>query len=246
MSVPPLPDEIPEEAPEAAGQEAAGPAARRAARLLPQPRMGGLIPWVIAILIALVVIAAAGGLSLRNLAETARADLASAVTVQVIEPNPDLRAARGATVIAALVAALVAASGESLRDLVLDAGAIAAVLAVPIIMGLAGRGQGTHAALAAIITEIAVLGVLDWGLGVEGAFLWMIASGVAVFAAVAALGLAGAGVQPPCPCRAGRGSGFAVTLAGWISSVRRFHYQRVPVRVPGRGPLQGWRRARTT
>ena len=35
--------------------------------------------------------------------------------------------------------------------------------------------------------EVAVLGVLDWGLGVEGAFLWMIASGVAVFAAVATL-----------------------------------------------------------
>jgi hypothetical protein len=98
-----------------------------------------------------------------------------------------LRAARGATVIAALVAALVAASGESLRDLVLDAGAIAAVLTEPIIMGLAGRGQGTRAALAAIVVEIAVLGVLDWGLGVEGAFLWMIASGVAVFAAVATL-----------------------------------------------------------
>ena len=102
-------------------------------------------------------------------------------------PRTMLRAARVATVIAAAVAALVAASGESLRDLVLDAGAIAAVLAVPIIMGLAGRGQGTHAALAAIIVEIAVLAVLDWGLGIEGAFLWMIASGVAVFAAVATL-----------------------------------------------------------
>jgi cell division transport system permease protein len=64
--------------------------------------MGGLIPWVIAILIALVVIAAAGGLTLRNLAENARADLASAVTVQVIEPNPDMRAARGAAVVEAL------------------------------------------------------------------------------------------------------------------------------------------------
>ena len=98
MSVPP----VLEEALQAAEQEAAAPAARRAARLLPQPRMGGLIPWVIAILIALVVIAAAGGLTLRNLAENARADLASAVTVQVIEPNPDLRAARGAAVVEAL------------------------------------------------------------------------------------------------------------------------------------------------
>ncbi|MFY7745551.1 MAG: cell division protein FtsX [Erythrobacter sp.] len=94
MSVPPLP-EVPEEA--AAPAAPAGKRRQpRAARLLPQPRMGGLMPWVIAILIALVVIAAAGGLALRNLAESARADLASAVTVQVIEPNPDLRAARGA------------------------------------------------------------------------------------------------------------------------------------------------------
>jgi cell division transport system permease protein len=51
---------------------------------------------VIAILIALVVIAAAGGLALRNLATTASAGLSSAVSVQVIEPNPDLRETRGA------------------------------------------------------------------------------------------------------------------------------------------------------
>ena len=100
MSVPPLP-EVPEEAatPSALAGNRRQP---RAARLLPQPRMGGLMPWVIAILLALVVIAAAGGLALRNLAETARADLASAVTVQVIEPNPDLRSARGTAVVEVL------------------------------------------------------------------------------------------------------------------------------------------------
>lgn len=66
-----------------------------AARLLPATRFAGPIPWVIAILIALVVIAAAGGLALRNLATSASADLSAAVTVQVIEPNPDLRLQRG-------------------------------------------------------------------------------------------------------------------------------------------------------
>jgi cell division transport system permease protein len=88
--------------PEAPPTEPAVPAAKRrrragrsAARLLPPARFAGPIPWVIAILIALVVMAAAGGLSLRNLASNARADLSDALTVQVIEPNPDLRQARG-------------------------------------------------------------------------------------------------------------------------------------------------------
>jgi cell division transport system permease protein len=88
--LPPLSDapELPETDPAAArGKASAG--------LLPAPRFAGPIPWVIAILIALVVIASAGGLALRNLAASARADLSAAVTVQVIEPNPDLRLARG-------------------------------------------------------------------------------------------------------------------------------------------------------
>ena len=62
-----------------------------AAKLLPQTRFGGPIPWVLAILIALVVIAAAGGLSLRNLAENARSDLSGAVTVQIVEANAQRR-----------------------------------------------------------------------------------------------------------------------------------------------------------
>lgn len=99
-------------------------------------------------------------------------------------PRTMLHAARGATLVAGVVAAMVAASGDSLRDLVLDAGTIAAVLAVPIIMGLAGRGAGTRAGIAAIIVQAGVVVVLDWWLGIEGAFLWMIAAGFASFAAV--------------------------------------------------------------
>lgn len=79
------------------------PWGRAAARLLPPSRLTGPIPWVIAILIALVVIAAAGGLALRNLATSASAGLSSAVSVQVIEPNPELREARGAAAAKVLV-----------------------------------------------------------------------------------------------------------------------------------------------
>ncbi len=99
-------------------------------------------------------------------------------------PGALLRAARASTVLAAFIAALVAAQGESLRNLVLDAGAIAAVLAVPIIAGLAGLSRSGRAAIAAIAVQGAVLAVGDWWLGLDGAFLAMLASGITVFAAV--------------------------------------------------------------
>lgn len=117
--------------------------------------------------------------------------------------NPDaspralLRAARGATVVAAGLAAWLAMQGESLRNLVLDAGAIAAVLAVPIVAGLAGVRAPGRAAVGAILVQIAVLGVLDRMLGVPGAFLWMLASGIASFALIAAL-------SPPPPAAPSR------------------------------------------
>lgn len=91
--------------PEAGEEDAyAEPRGHAAARLLPAARFAGPIPWVIAILIALVVVAAAGGLALRNLATSAQADLSAAVTVQIIEANPDLRSARGAAAVRVLTA----------------------------------------------------------------------------------------------------------------------------------------------
>ncbi len=95
-----------------------------------------------------------------------------------------LRAARTATVAAAALAAGLALTGETLRELVLDAGAIGAVLAVPIIAGLAGS-RARHAALAAVVVQMAALVLLDWVLGLPGAFLWMLASGTLTFAALA-------------------------------------------------------------
>lgn len=54
-------------------------------QLLPQSRMGGPMPWVIAIMIALTTITAAGGLALANVAGQARGDLSGMVTVQIVE-----------------------------------------------------------------------------------------------------------------------------------------------------------------
>jgi len=96
-TLPPLPAEAEEGEP-----TLERPRGRAAARLLPPQRLTGPIPWVIAILIALVVIAAAGGLALRNLSNAASSSLSSALSVQVIEPNPDLREARTAAAVKVL------------------------------------------------------------------------------------------------------------------------------------------------
>ncbi|MGE5953713.1 MAG: cell division protein FtsX [Qipengyuania vulgaris] len=67
---------------------------RRAAGLLPQARLGGPIPWVIAIMVALTVVAAGGALALSNMVSTASGDLAGSATVQIIEPDAGQRAAQ--------------------------------------------------------------------------------------------------------------------------------------------------------
>jgi len=65
----------------------AGPETKRVRRMpiLKQDRTSGPMPWVIAIMIALTVIAVAGGLALGNAAGSARAGLSGGLTVQVIE-----------------------------------------------------------------------------------------------------------------------------------------------------------------
>ena len=78
---------------------ALGPVIRRgsprfgssASRMLPQARIAGPMPWVIAIMIALTVMAAGAGLALSNVAANARAEIAGGVTVQVVEGAPAAR-----------------------------------------------------------------------------------------------------------------------------------------------------------
>ncbi|MGL1147965.1 hypothetical protein ACSTLC_24550, partial [Vibrio parahaemolyticus] len=54
------------------------------ARLLPVVQFAGPMPWVIAIMIALTVVAAASALALRNAAQSARSELEGGVTVQIV------------------------------------------------------------------------------------------------------------------------------------------------------------------
>jgi len=60
-------------------------------RLLPEGRLAGPMPWVIAIMMFLTVLAAAAGLGLGGAASSLGAGLGNRVTVQILEPNPDRR-----------------------------------------------------------------------------------------------------------------------------------------------------------
>jgi cell division transport system permease protein len=60
--------------------------------LVSQSRLAGPMPWVIAIMVALTVIAAAGGLALRNIANVTAAELSGGITIQIVEARPEERA----------------------------------------------------------------------------------------------------------------------------------------------------------
>lgn len=75
----------------------------RAAEVLPATRMGGPMPWIIAIMVALTVLATGGALSLANFAERTRAGLSGVLTVQIVEADRsqrDLQARRAAEALA--------------------------------------------------------------------------------------------------------------------------------------------------
>ena len=70
--------------------------------VLQQARLGGPMPWVIAIMVALTVMAAAAGLALDNLARNASAEIAGGVTVQIVEAAPGERARQAEVAVALL------------------------------------------------------------------------------------------------------------------------------------------------
>jgi cell division transport system permease protein len=84
--------------------EDAVPAPRpaRAGELLPRARLAGPMPWVIAIMVALTVIAAATGIALRNIAAEASAELSGGITVQIVEAGAEARAKQAAAALAVL------------------------------------------------------------------------------------------------------------------------------------------------
>ena len=73
------------------GRFAALRSAGESARMLPQTRLAGPMPWVIAIMVALTVMAMAAGLALSNVVSSAETEISGGLTVQVIEGAPAAR-----------------------------------------------------------------------------------------------------------------------------------------------------------
>lgn len=71
-------------------------------KLIPEGRLSGQMPWVIAIMLFLTLLVAAAGLTLADAARKGGEDLAQQVTVQIIEADPTARASQRAAVARAL------------------------------------------------------------------------------------------------------------------------------------------------
>jgi cell division transport system permease protein len=71
-------------------------------KLIPEGRLSGPMPWVIAIMLFLTLLVAAGGLTLAEAARQGGQDLARQVTVQIIESDPARRSVQRAAVTRAL------------------------------------------------------------------------------------------------------------------------------------------------
>jgi cell division transport system permease protein len=110
------------------------------------------MPWVIAIMIALTVIAAAGGLALANLAHAARAELAGGITVQIVEAGAPERDRQAEVAVAILsnmegVSQVRRISDEELESLVApwlgEAGAESDAVPTPALIDARLRGAVT-------------------------------------------------------------------------------------------------------
>jgi len=72
------------------------------AGMVPHARLAGPMPWVIAIMISLTVMAASAGLALSNLASNAKAEIAGGLTVQIVEGAPAERERQAEVAVAVL------------------------------------------------------------------------------------------------------------------------------------------------
>jgi cell division transport system permease protein len=133
--------------------------------LLPEGRLAGPMPWVIAIMTFLTVLAAAAGLGLGGAASGLGQQLAGRLTIQIVEANPDLRERQAANALAELsrlsiVSAVTRVDEEKMRVLLepwLGRDGLSADLPVPVLIDvtLASGGARDVAYVAKAIRAVA-------------------------------------------------------------------------------------------
>ena len=136
---------------------------KRAAHLLPRARLGGPMPWVIAIMVAITVLATAGGLALSNLVARASGDLAGSATVQIVDPDPRTRSTQAEAArdilasdpVVVSVAVLPEDEVEALLEPWLGAGAEDDALPIPALIELRLRDGSSETELARLADRLA-------------------------------------------------------------------------------------------
>lgn len=111
-------------------------------RLLPEGRLAGPMPWVIAIMMFLTVLAAAAGLGLRNAARSLDVSIGNRITIQIVEANPDFRDAQAKIAISELrrlagvqaIRRIEASEMEKLLEPWLGQGGLDADLPIPVMI----------------------------------------------------------------------------------------------------------------
>ena len=131
--------------------------------LVPQASLSGPMPWVIAIMVALTVIAAAAGMALRNTAQATRAELAGGITVQIVEALPESRDRQAEAALARLrvtpgITALRLVPPQEVDALVEpwlgDAGSAGGLIPVPALIDARLDGKATRARIAALQADL--------------------------------------------------------------------------------------------
>jgi cell division transport system permease protein len=139
--------------------------------LLPEGRLSGPMPWVIAIMMFLTVLAAAAGLGLASAASRLDDQIGGRVTVQIVEANPARKAQQSAVAAAALrnlpgVIAVHPVPEEEINRLLvpwLGTGGIAEDIPIPALIDvdLTPEGHAQLASLTRAVTAVAPAARVD-------------------------------------------------------------------------------------
>ncbi len=134
-------------------------------KLIPEGRLSGPMPWVIAIMMFLTLLAAAAGMTLANGARQGSDDLAQRATLQIIESDPAARSAQRAAVAKKLrdfpgISEVTSVPDAHVRDMLepwLGKGVIDADIPVPALVDIRFAAVPNAATLRKLQTTLAPL-----------------------------------------------------------------------------------------